>query len=390
MTLFGLVRRALRRRQREGLALALGVALGTGFVVALLVLRADLERQTSRTVAPLVVGAPGSSLQLVLSELLFVDEPTGRIPRSVVAELRAHPSTRAALPVARGDAFHGYPVVATEPPLTDGTWASLREGRVFAGAAREVVVGAAVARALELRPEDRIELGHGREEAAHAGPELWTVVGVLAPTRGALDRALFIDLEAFYAVPEHRAVVARDGEGVTGVWLVPKAGMHHALLASALRGRQDLSVGEAEAELERLRRVMGRVDRLVLGLAGLSLLVALLGVAVSQHQAARARRRELALLRAIGAGRRFVYGLVVAEAAWICAMGAVLGLGLGYAVVGGAGAWFEAQIGFRPELRWSAESMLVALAVVVTGTLAGAVAARGVYGLDVPSALDDA
>lgn len=390
MTLYGLVRRALRRRRREGLALALGVALGTGLVVALLVLRADLEQRTARAVAPLVVGAPGSPLQMVLSELLFVDEPAGRIPRTVLAELRAHPSTRVALPVARGDAFHGYPVVATEPSVTDGTWASLREGRVFAPAAREVVVGAAVARALDLRPDDRVELGHGREEAAHAEPELWLVVGVLAPTGGAVDRALFIGLEAFYGVPDHRAVVAREGESLTAVWLVPKAGMHHALLTGALQGRQDLTVAEAEVELGRLRRVMGRVDRLVLGLAGLSLLVALLGVAVSQHQAARSRRRELALLRAIGAGRRFVYGLVLAETAWICALGATLGLALGHALVWLGGTWFEAQIGFRPELRWNHESVLVAVAVIVTGTLAGALAARGVYGLDVPAALDDA
>ena len=389
MTPATLVRRALRRRWREALALVLGVALGTGLVVALLVLRVDLEQRTAQAPVSLVVGAPGSSLQLVLSELLFVDEPAGRIPRSILSELREHPSTRAALPVARGDGFRGYPVVATEPALVRQGWASLRKGRVFAGAPREVVIGDDVARALDLRCDDRIELGHGREESAHAEVELWVVVGILAPTGGAIDRALFVDLEAFYAVPDHEAVVAREGESLTAVWLVPKGGMHRALLASALRGRRDVTLAEVDRELTRLRRVVGRFDRLMLAIAGLSLVVALLGVAVAQHQAARSRRRELALLRAVGAGRRLVYGMVVAEAALVCAAGAGLGLGLGYAMVGGAGTWFETQVGFRPELHWTTEALGVLFAVVATGALAGAAAARGVYGLDVVSALEE-
>lgn len=385
-----LVGRSLRRRWRDALALALAVALGVALAVVVVILREDLARRVGHGPAPLVVGPPGSSLQVVLSEVLFIDTSAGRLPRELLAELSGHPSTRSAVPLARGDAFRGYPVIATEAELFDGTWpAKLVRGRAFHPHQCEVVLGAEVARELDLRPRDRIELGHGAEEAAHADAQLWTVVGVLNPGGGALDRALFIDLGAFYEVPDHRAVIAAEGEGLTGIWLVPKGGMHRALLASSLRGRSDLTVAETDVELGRISRAMGRLDRWLIAVAGLAVLVALLGVVVAQHQSARARRRQLALLRALGAGRRFVYGLVVTEAAIVCGAGAVLGCLGGYLAIWALGSRFVAQIGVAPQLVWVDDVASIALAVTMIGALAGAWAARGVYALDVPEALDE-
>ena len=107
----------------------------------------------------------------------------------VYRELRSHPSTRLAVPLALGDSFRGYPVIATttaffapgfgmaaEPPMASG--------RFFDESAAEAMVGAGVARELGIHLGDRIEPAHGSEaeSVAHDGDHLFRVVGILAST----------------------------------------------------------------------------------------------------------------------------------------------------------------------------------------------------------------
>lgn len=417
MSFLGLVWRSLVARRLSSWLTALSVALGVALVVSVLLARQALE---DRFVGPArgystVVGAPGSPLELVLNAVFHLGESPGLMPMKAFDELRAHESTRVAVPYAVGDSFRGFPVVGTtpaffderlpHPPLAVGrpfaySEAALKEAlaQMRAGAhahgdeaTREAVVGAEVARRLGVRVGDRIEPTHGTEGegAAHAHEHLWTVVGVLEEAGAAVDRVVLINLDSFYRIADHAGGLLPGGEpGLSGVLLWPRGGVHKALLLGQLRNRPDIQVADVGAEVDRLLGLVGRVDTLLLLVAILVCALGLLSVAVAIYNTMEARGRDIAVLRALGARRRFVTAAVMAEATIVAALGAALGLVLGHLLIWALGGWIEAAAGFAPQAeRVLPEELLVAAGVVVAGALAGLLPAARAYRSDVATGL---
>ena len=122
--------------------------------------------------------------------------------------------------------------------------------------------------------------------------------------------------------------------------------------------------------------------------SGLVMLVAIVSVAVSLYNTMASRRRELALLRALGAPRSRLLWLVVVEAAVLCLIGSVCGVVIGHAVLTLAAPWVEASAGVRLEtgLMLPTEAYFV-LAVVGAGSLAGLLPALRAYRVDVARGL---
>ncbi len=425
MTALGLILRNLRLRRLSSVLTSVGVALGVMLVCAILLLRADLERHYlgPQEGYSLVVGAPGSALQLVLNTIYHVDQSPGLIPVSVWRELDAHPSTRLAVPYAVGDAFRGFRVVATteaffDPrfphPAAKTTAGKFAAGGPFAvnpaelGAALDAVaagrtaesenpghavVGHDVARTLGIRVGDRIEPTHGvGSEQAHEHEQLWEVVGVLRATGTPIDRVVLISLDSFYRIPDHAggAVVPGSGEpGLSAVVLTPKAGMHKTVLLTTLNKRPDIQVASADREIRRLLGIVGRVDRLFLWVAVLVVLIAIMSVLVSVYATMRGRRREIATLRAIGAPRSLVFRVVAGEALLLVVAGALAGVVLGHGLVAVSSGAVEQAAGFSPDaLGFLWEEAAVLLTVTLAGAAAGAIPALEAYRTDVARALN--
>ncbi|MEM1417713.1 MAG: hypothetical protein AAGH15_22635, partial [Myxococcota bacterium] len=121
MSTWELVLRGLRHRRVATGLNALSVALGVALVCAFLVMQRAVH---DRFAEPgrgygLVVGAPGSALQLVLSAVFHMEESPGRVPLALWDELSAHPSAALVVPYAVGDSFRGFPVVATTDAFFD-------------------------------------------------------------------------------------------------------------------------------------------------------------------------------------------------------------------------------------------------------------------------------
>jgi len=441
VTLLGLVWRNLQLRALSSTLTALGVALGTMLVTAILILQAALAQHYE---APgrgygIVVGAPGSALQLVLSAIYHVDDAPGLMPMRVWWELEADDSVALAVPYAVGDAFRGYRVVATTDaffdrrspqPAGEGA-AKLAEGRPFhfdrarldatlaaLGAELgedpghvgedhedgedhrdgeehqgdddrfEAVVGAEVARALGVRVGDRIEPTHGVEGGrVHDEEHLWEVVGILKPTDTAVDRLVLIPLDSFFAIEDHRGGALLPGTrepGLSAVLVFPRPGVHKVMLLSRLNRRPEIQVADVHEEVRNLFAIVGSVDVLFLLVAILVVVVGVLSVLVALYNSMNERRREVAILRAIGAPRRWVLGSVVTEAMAITALGALAGVALGHLLVAVSASRVEATAGFRPAaLTFVPAELAVIALVVVGGALAGLGPAWKAYRTDV-------
>ncbi|WP_225086044.1 FtsX-like permease family protein [Pectobacterium colocasium] len=156
----------------------------------------------------LVIGAPGSETQLVLSSVFLQPSALTLIPAQVLADLEKNPLVAWAAPVAFGDFYQGMPIVGTTPPLvTDNGKRQLIAGRVF-NDDFEAVVGEQTG----LRVGSTFSPIHGQvgTEGAHAHDDVtYTVVGVLPADGSAWDKAILVPVNAVWRVhgihPPHDA-----------------------------------------------------------------------------------------------------------------------------------------------------------------------------------------
>lgn len=361
MTMLGLSLAYLRRRPLTTVLNLLLLALGVGVIAFLLLLERGLENRLSRDVAgiDMVVGAKGSPLQLVLSAVMQVDVPTGNIPLSALAELRRNPMVRQAVPVAMGDSFGSFRILGTEPDYIAHYGGRLARGRMFA-APMEAVLGAEAASASRLEPGDALVGSHGLTAGgeAHAGMP-YKVVGILAPTGTVLDRLVLTPVASVWAVHEHHHhhddevdedhdhhdhetgadqghghdAAGEDGEHreVTAILVRYATPLAAARLPREINRETEMQAASPAAEMLRLRALLG-VGLDAMRLLGLVLVLAAgLSTFVALANALQERRHDLAIMRALGAGRLRIMAQILTEALLVATGGTLLGMALAHA-----------------------------------------------------------
>lgn len=403
----------LRRHWAGVIAITLIVAFATALGVAVTLQERALRLGSARAADAfdLVVGAPGSETQLVLSAVFLQAAPLPLVPGSVLAGLVADPRVRWAAPVGFGDFVDSYPIIGTTPTLVDGM-GGLKDGRGFARLG-EAVIGAAVG----MRLGDHFHPQHGRvgEPGGTHAEITYNVVGRLAPTGTAWDRAVLVPIETVWLAHHHdepaAAVAGAENpflhNGDMGEPHAGKAeGVHdedaHALdaplsagsiadpaapgvpaivvkprtIADAYKLRQQyrsdhtLAVFPGEV-LTRLYSTLGDVRTILsvvaAGAQGLVGAAILLVVTVHVVQ----RRRQIGALRALGAPRLAIFGIVWGEVLLIAGIGLLGGFGLGYIGARALSALFAAASGFVLPVSFAADDLVrLAILLAVTAVVA--------------------
>lgn len=411
---FRLVRRSLRQHAVSTLVTAFSVALAAGLLMGVF----SLSRQVRHAFTggdigyDAVLGARGSQLQLVLNTVYHLETSPGNIPYALYKEIGSNPryGVELAIPYALGDNYKGYRIVGTTPEVFTKyeyqrgktfTFAPTQPaGKPFEAISREAVIGSLVAARTGLKIGDEFNAYHGvtyDESAIH--PELFKVVGILEPTGTPSDRVIWIPLEGIFRMSGHvlrgtgEAFTAGAGESipdahkeVSAVMLKlssPMAGMKLDQLINRQGKVATLAwpIGKSIAELF---DKMGWAVRVLELVAYLVALVAAASILASVYNTMNERRREFAILRALGARRPFVFAVIVAEAGATAALGSVGGY-LVYGVIMWGAAWVvQARTGvvlaafsFDPSLVW------VPIAMTVLGALAGLLPAAKAYSTEV-------
>lgn len=175
--------------------IALAVGLGTAITLQERALRLGSARASEAF--DLVIGAPGSETQLVLSTVFLQAAALPLMPGAVLQALEDDPRVDWVAPIGFGDFHAGYPVVGTTTQLIERSMKGLAEGHVFA-AEGEAVIGAAV----DLPLGEKIVPTHGQlEEGGHAHAEVaYQVAGRLNPTGTPWDRAILVPIQAVWHV----------------------------------------------------------------------------------------------------------------------------------------------------------------------------------------------
>jgi putative ABC transport system permease protein len=336
VTILTVALKYLRGRFVASALTAISVALGVSLVIASVLLSGGIRQGfiEGTTDYSLLVGAKGSPTQLVLNVVFRLDVPTPNISYRTYRDLQDNPRIEVAVPVAMGDAYQGYRYVATTGeyfaafPWRRKTFA-ISEGRFFREdppeqPAYEAVLGADVARRTGLWLGDRF---HEGEEMAEYP---LTVVGILRSTNSADDRAIFISLASYWEMNE----VSRKMQvkPLTAVLVRPKrmsdlAGLHRGFNITA-----ETQAVFPSAVLLNVFNVLNLVDAVVAIMLGIVGIVVLLYLFVSMYSATVERKREIATMRALGARRGTILGIVLLESCALAVIGGALGIACGHGV----------------------------------------------------------
>lgn len=406
--------------------------------VAMLVLLLQFGNQASERFqrdaeeVDLVVGSKGSPLQLILSSIFHIDQPTGNIPLSSLDMLRRDPAVARAVPLALGDNFDGYRIVGTDTSFSDLYELEIAQGVNF-DAPMQAVMGSAVAESTGAELGQKFIGSHGFGEEDNQGHDHapFETVGILAPTGTVVDRLILTSYESVWDVHgidhdhEHEGKEHAEG-GAPGHDIHEQSGEGHghahksfeetsvagrrpALQASgsdlepeltallvtyrnasgairipAMVNRQtEMQSAVPATETARLLELLGasidgiRVFAWMLAVTGgLAIFVALLNMA-------RNREGDLALLRVMGASRIQVFATVIMEGVITAALGVLAGWIGAHALITAARASFAtlSDLGLKAWSPVAGEAALV-VAVVAIGALAALMPALRVYRID--------
>ena len=177
-------------------------AFGIAILIVIYISGDTFEKQLTNNTKniDLVVGAKGSPLQLILSSLYHVDNPTGNIPLTEANKIADNPLIDLAVPISLGDNYKGHRIIGTDANYLALYDLKIKDGHIWK-ASFEVVIGAEVARKNNLKLGDEIHSAHGLSPEAHLHEEHpFKVVGILAPSNSVVDNLILTNLASVWDV----------------------------------------------------------------------------------------------------------------------------------------------------------------------------------------------
>lgn len=394
--LWYLTRRSIANRGLTVVLTVVAVALSVAMLLGVERLRADARAGFAQSLSgtDLVVGARSGPVQLLLYSVFHIGDATANLSWKSVEAIAGHPLVDWVVPVSLGDSHRGFRVVGTTPDFFEryrhgeGRALRLADGTVFDGVF-EAVVGAEVAERLGYAPGDEIVVAHGAADVGFArhDDKPFRVVGVLARSGTPVDRSVLVSLASIEAIHLDWAGGARmpgiaiPAEQVRRFDLAPKA-VTAALVGLKSRVAvfrvqrfvnefpdEPLTAVLPGATLQQLWGIIAIAEHAMLVVSGVVVLVGLAGLVAVVTAGLGERRRELALLRAMGAGPRHVFALLALESLVIGVAGCVLGVALVQCAALVLGPWLEAQHGLLVTARWLSSTEWAMLGGVLGATL---------------------
>lgn len=375
-----LVRAMIWRFRWANLLFVLLIAISIGIGVGLLAQERGLRRGLAAAAGKfdLVIAAPGSEVTMLLAAVYLQPSDVPLLSGEIFNEVASDEKVALAAPIGFGDSYGSSPVVGTTAEFARYLTDDRIEGRVFIDRF-EALVGATV----DLNPGDSFTPSHGAGQDAPAGGS-FAVVGRLGPTGSPWDRAILVPIEAVWErhglagghAPDRGERIGPpfDADHFPGT---PAIIVHaeelwatYALRSQFNRESETMAFLPA-AVLAQLYAVMGDVRQVMSLMSLVTQVLVAASVLAGLLILIRLFRRQLALLRALGAPARFVFAVVWSYAAALLLAGSGLGLLLGQLATSALSALLteRTDILIRAPLGWP-ELQLAAAFLSATSLLA--------------------
>jgi putative ABC transport system permease protein len=359
MAILSLAFKSLRNRKvTVGLTIA-SIALSVTLLLGVERIRREAQTSFTNTISgtDLLVGARTSPVQLLLSSVFGLSNATNNISWDSYEAISGHPGIAWSIPVSLGDTHAGYRVLGTTGAYFDhfrygrrqalqmqaGGWFASEEG---------AVLGAEVADKLGYKVGSDIVVAHGYGDISFTKHDAhpFHVEGILARTGTPVDRTVFVSLAGVDAI--HAGMDPAGDHGHDPLTAHGMSGPHHedepAAITAFYIGLKSRSaalsvqrtVNEYKSEplsavlpavaLQELWEIVSVVEKALLAVSGFVVLVGLSGMLVAIMTSLNERRREMAILRSVGARPLHIFSLIVGEAGFVTLIGIMTGIGLLY------------------------------------------------------------
>lgn len=377
-----------------------------------------------------VLGAQGSPLQLVLSSVYQVDDPTGNINYDSAKVWMRHPYVKKAIPLAFGDNYLGYKIVGTTSDYIEKYQAKFDQGKVFSKNF-DVVVGSEIASKLNLQLGTTFKGTHGSaaEGEVHEHGE-YVVVGILKPTGKVIDNLILSNIPSVWQMHHHEEETVAENPAHGEEGHVHEAGEEHKHVhteSCTHEHEKDMTMDESGMEitsvLVEFKNKMGvfiwprliaqntkmqaalptyQMNRLFelfgVGLNALRylaigiMLISGISIFIALFNTLKERKAEFALMRVNGAHRLQLFLVVLFESMLLCIVGYFFGTFLGRLGLVWLSKTSESdfKLGFNPmEIIWDKEAVLFGLTLSV-GFIAALIPAIKAYTLNISKTLANA
>lgn len=396
---------SIKNRRKSVLLTFFSLLISISVLFSVEHIRAQAKESFNRTVSDidLIVGAPSGQLNLLLYSIFRMGSPTNNISWESYETLRKLKQVKWAIPISLGDSHKGYRVLGTSQVYFDhfkyGNQQALSftSGKSFSSNF-EAVIGSEVAKRLNYKVGSEIVIAHGIGSVSFKNHDHapFLVGGVLAPTGTPVDKTVHVTLagiEAIHLPPAQlKSFIEQQATGqeapevrpssISAVMLGLESKMTIFTLQRSINNYQDdrlMAIMPAVA-LAELWQLMGMVENILFIISVLILLASLIGLAVMLLSSMRERRREIAILRVIGARPSVVFSLIMTEALLLVSLsivGAVALLNISFFLLGG---WLASTYGLFVDANiFSYNTLMLAIAVLVCAAVVTLLPAADAY-----------
>ena len=312
------------------------IALAGGLLMAVWALRSQAESTFTEANGGFdaVLGPRGSQLQLVLNSIFHLEASSGTIPMSTATLLQRNPIVRSAIaraiPIAGGDNYKGYRIVGTSLELFEDheykegrKFKIIGNGRLFNEDAKEALVGAFVADKLGLKVGDSFQPYHGLtyiEGAQHA--DVYKVTGILETTSTPVDRVIWIPIKGIQTMEGHREDLQND----VSAFLIKLRSKKAIAILDPMFNKQgkDYTFSSITPVMSRFFQKFAWFEKILELVAYLVGLVSAGSILAILYNSMNEKRREIAILRSLGARRVTLFSMVVFQSMGIALLGILL------------------------------------------------------------------
>ena len=408
MVVFRLALQSLRNRYLTALLTILAIALSVMLFLGVEKVRTGARASFANTISgtDLIVGSRAGSVQLLLYSVFRIGNATANITWQSYKDIKARKEVAWTVPMALGDSHRGFRVLGTTDDIFKyykyrrDQSITFNEGKKFEDLF-DAVVGADVAAQLKYNVDDKIIIAHGlgRVSFSKHKTKPFRISGILKKTGTPVDRTVFISLKAYEAIhvgweTGHQKRISQDQ--LRQMDLQPKA------ITSALIGlksklgifRLQRYINEYREEpltailpgvaLQELWSLVSIAENALSIVSSMVILTALLGMLTMILSTLNERRREMAILRSVGAKPRVIGALLVSEAGLLTFCGVLLGvIGL-YIVLFIIQPYIDTEYGLHISIEFlTLRESLILLGICIAGFVAGLLPALRAYYMSV-------
>ncbi len=358
MTMLQLALRSLWNRRITALLTISAIVVSVALLLGVQKLRASAREGFGNTISgvDLIVGARSGPLNLLLYSVFRVGDATANVSWGSYQKIAHHRDVAWTIPISLGDSHRGFRVMGTNQDyfryyrFADGHPLEFASGAALHDL-YDTVLGADVARELGYNLGDSIVIAHGLGNVSFVEhkDKPFRIAGILAKTGTPVDRTIHVSLEAITAIhidwqsgmqaPEHFRVSADEArkrdltpETITAFLVGMRSKVMTFTMQRAINEyrQEPLLAILPGVVLTQLWELVGIADAALMIVAAFVVLAGLLGMVTAILTSLNERRREMAILRSVGARPQHVFALMVIEAGVLAGVGVAGGILLAY------------------------------------------------------------